>query len=143
MYLLIFLLTVTIVAGEKCGPGTYANWTGDHFNGCIQCRPGTAQLNAKNWLPTETSCPPCPAGTMPVGAVECTLCPSGTFAPGNGISCTPCPSGTLAPGNGNRYCTPCPSGTRSDAGASSCFLYENLKKRSLLDKLKYVWSFFK
>jgi len=142
-----------------CNPGTYnPDWGSGSADDCIHCLNGGSAEYGANSSATCNECTPgyylvgsscvlCAPGSYSFvdGAVECSLCPKGTYLPSSGgnsatqcVSCAEgsysseqgqercllCPAGTFSTvkgANDSSVCQPCPAGYTSDAGSFSCF----------------------
>ena len=90
----------TCLACEACDAGTFAAPGGQ----CKSCHPGYFSSHGSH------SCSPCPAGSSSrtLGAVECSLCSAGTYAPSGSAVCHQCAEGTISV-KGSAKCEPCNS----------------------------------
>lgn len=93
-------LIKTCLACEACDAGTFASPGGQ----CKSCHPGYFSAHGNH------SCSPCPAGSssQTLGAVECSLCSAGTYAPSGSAVCHQCAEGTISV-KGSAKCEPCNS----------------------------------
>jgi hypothetical protein len=82
-----------------CIPGWHLNEQWE----CAPCAPGTF-TNSEVAL----DCDLCPAGSYSdESATECSLCEPGYYSASGSPSCTHCRENTIAPNNGSSTCTPC------------------------------------
>ena len=89
-------------------------------------------------VPTVTVCP---AGFFS-DLTSCYPCPRGSTSAA-GVTCTVCPTGTYAPGSGSAQCFPCAKGTYSTPAGEACMAKECAKstkggkgKRSLREEVE-------
>lgn len=87
-------------------------------NTCVPCEPGTTHPGGDDAAGEDTQCSPCEPGTWDEGDNTCTPCPEGSVSAAGAVECTVCGTGTVAE-EGASTCTPCPPGTYED-GTETC-----------------------